>query len=232
MNEKRSLVYKIALLSLLLIISCSLLLSVLARSNPANITVIPVMPNKGKPIILTYTLGNPLSEQLPTYYELYIDGRLATSGHTIIPGDSIEIHQYIYEWKQPIGTRNNFALKVQSRLGNSEEVISVPPFAPQLWSSFASIAAFSTTVMSSIVTSAYYRNTFVTQTGPNIGMVVSLTLILLLILSELTRPALMQSSPKVLGVLMTRFATLQWILLIIFAGIVITTIFMIISPAT
>ena len=140
---------------------------------------------------------------------------------------SSKTYQYAYANPLRMGEQLNFIVRTQSELGDYEKVVSSQPYPPQVWSSFVSFASFSTSVMSSMSTMTYYRSTFGSDMGLNVGIITSIVLIALLIFLELTQPLLRQKRVAVLGKLRLRFSTVTWILFIIFMGIVYTRVVMI-----
>ena len=76
---------------------------------------------------------------------------------------------------------------------------------------------------------SYYRSTFGSEMGFNVGLLSSIVLIALLIFLELTQPAIASRTVAVLGRLRIRFSTVTWILLIIFMGIIYTKVVMMIT---
>jgi MFS family permease len=136
----------------------------------------------------------------------------------------------------------SFAVKASSGAGDYEKAVSIPPYPPQVCSSFISFASFSTSVMSSMSTSAYYTDYFAdTASGAvNVGLVISLFLIVLLICMELAGAYVDERIGNVSAIQLTgsvaalsrfriAFSGLTWILFIIFIGIVFTKIVMILS---
>jgi len=110
-----------------------------------------------------------------------------------------------------------------------EKVLSSPPYPPQVWSSFASFASLSTSTMSSMGTMSYYQSNFSNDTGLNLGILITIVLIALLIFLELTQPVIQEKTTAVLSRLVIRFSTITWILFIIFAGILYTTVVMLLA---
>jgi hypothetical protein len=130
-----------------------------------------------------------------------------------------------------MGQQLNFLVKTQSELGNNQMEVSLPPYPPQVWSSFISFASFSTMLMSSMISMTYYQTTFGADMGLNVGLLVTMVLLALLIFFELTQPVVGGKTVAFLGRLRIQFSTVTWILLIIFLGIVYTKVVMIILAA-
>jgi hypothetical protein len=96
--------------------------------------------------------------------------------------------------------------------------------------SFVSFAAFSTSVMGFMASSTYYESSFgAPDEGLNVGLVISIVLIILLIFLELSEPILAEGIHIVLGKLRIRYATITSILFIIFIGIVYTKVMMVLA---
>ncbi|MCZ7370215.1 MAG: hypothetical protein O8C66_06870, partial [Candidatus Methanoperedens sp.] len=104
-----------------------------------------------------------------------------------------------------------------------------------LLSSFVSFATFATSVVSSssaktssINSMAYYDGSFVTHNALNVGLIISIALIILLIYMELSEP-LAGKRQSAVGNLRTRFGRLSSVLFIIFVVMVLTQIALIIG---
>ncbi len=231
---------KLVMIWVAIILLGSYWLTVKGTYDPVSITVMPESPRKGKPVSATFKLNNPHDRQMNTGYRFYADGELLKEGQTVIDPSSSKTYQYAYSSPVEIGERVSFTVESSSHGRRYEKTISVPPFPPQICSSFISFASFSTTVMSSMSTSPYYQENFSTASGVNIGLFISISLILLLIALELvgaavgeTTGAHYSSRPKQGGFVLRRFkdkfSVLTWILFIIFMGIVYTKIVMILS---
>lgn len=212
-------------------------LSIRETYDPVRITAMPEAPRQGEPILVTFQLNNPGLSNLVTNYQFYVDGVLLKEGQSSINPLSSKTYQYLYDSQVEIGQRVSFAVKTSSDVNNYEKIVSIPSFPPQVASSFISFASFSTTVMSSMATFTHYDGSFATGKGLNVGLVMSLCLILLLIFLELAGAAIEGSNEGVglSGGVITlqrfkiRFSTLAGVLFIIFMGIVYTKIVIILS---
>lgn len=193
--------------------------------DPVNMGVMPEVPKQGEPLIVSFALNNPgLTEE--TYaYELYVNGKMVMSGESAISPLGSEQHRYAYKNPLELGEQTNFLLMVKTPSGVIQKAISTPAYAPQIWTSFVSFASFSTSVMSSMGTMAYYDGAFSTK-GMNIGLVFVLVLIPLLVFSVLAEP---YSSKNIFGRLKSRFGRLSTVLFVIFMGMVLTRMVMIIG---
>jgi len=228
-QNKRSLLYRVTILSLTMLLLGTFWLSVRETSNPLSVVVKPSVTREGEPVIVTFKLNNASPQALITSYEFYANGELLAEGDTALLPSSSETHQYAYENPLPLGEQLNFMVRTQSQLGNYEKVVSLPSYPPQIWSSFVSFASFSTSLMGFMSTMTYYQSTFGSEVGFNLGLLFSIVLIALLIFLELTHPAIKEKNILILGRMRFRFGTLTWILLTIFLAIVYTKIVMIIS---
>jgi len=212
-------------------------LTVRGASAPVSITVMPESPRQGEPILVTFKLNNPHYESKVTDYQFYVGGKLLKEGRAVIDPQSGKTYQYAYTSPVAIGERVTFAVQADTGGESYQKSVSIPPFPPQVCSSFISFASFSTTVMSSMATSPYYKDNFATAaTGVNAGLVISLCLIALLIALELVGAVDENNSTGgqggaqlTLQRFKVKFSTLTWILFIIFIGIVYTKIVMILS---
>lgn len=228
-GKDRGIVFKLAIVCLTILLMGSFWLTVRGSSDPVSLTVIPEAPKQGEPVLVTFKLNNPSAQALVADYQFYADGELFMAGAATIAPTSSKTYQYAYANPLRMGEQLHFVVRTQSELGNHEKVVSSPPYPPQVWSSFVSFASFSTSVMSSMSNTTYYRSTFGTDMGLNVGIVASLVLIALLIFLELTQPLLRQKTVAVLGKLRLRLSTVTWILFIIFMGIVYTRVVMILA---
>ncbi|MGD0153213.1 MAG: hypothetical protein ABSC17_05550 [Thermacetogeniaceae bacterium] len=235
-NKLLGLLFKLVVVWAGIILLGAFCLTLRGTGAPASITVLPETPRLGEPLLVTIKLNNPSLLSKVVNCQLYANADLLQAGQTTLAPLSSKTYQYAYPSPVKIGDKVSFVVRTSSAAGNYEKAVSIPPFAPQVCSSFISFASFSTTVMSSMVTSAYYQNNFNAAADLNAGLVFSLTLILLLIFLELAGAASEDISIGVasggllfLQRLRLRFNILTWILLIIFVGIVYTKIIMILS---
>ncbi|MFQ5826056.1 MAG: hypothetical protein ACE5IA_01750 [Dehalococcoidia bacterium] len=193
-----------------------------------SIAVIPVTPREGEPIIAIFQLNNPSSYDLVTRYRFYANGQLLKEGATTIAPGSAKNYKYAHANPLRMGERLNFVVRTQSEHGDHEKVFSLPPYPPQVWSSFVSFASLSTSVMSSMSTMTYYQSSFGDNEEFSVSIVTSLVLIAILIFLELTQPVVERKAALTLERLRIRFSTVSWILLIIFVGMVYTKLIVIV----
>jgi len=142
---------------------------------------------------------------------------------------SSKTYQYAYSNPLKLGEQLNFTVEIQLEQESYEQVVSSPPYPPQVWSSFVSFASFSTSLMGSMSTMTYYQTAFTSDMGFNVGLLCSVALIVLLIFLELSAPLVEGRTVAVLGRLRMRFSTVTWILFVIVMGIVYTTVMMILA---
>ncbi len=230
-------ILKLAMVWLGIILLGAFWLTVRATASPVSITVLPETPRRGEPIIVTFQLNNPHPASQVISYQFLSGDKLVKEGQA--PLDPLSSMSFRYTYPSPvnIGERVSFTVRSsENGTDNSEKTVTVPPFPPQVASSFVAFASFSTTVMSSMATAPYYKSSFAgTATALNTGLVISVFLILLLIFLELAGAA-SEDAGSVQGgraMLLQRFrlqfSTLTWILLIIFIAMVFTKIAMVLS---
>jgi hypothetical protein len=229
MDARRGYGVKIVIVLLAVFMMGSFWLTARASSDPVNLVVMPEVPRQDEPVIVTFNLNNPSSQMITSEYQFYANGELLQEGTATISPHSSKKYQYAYQNPLRLGEQVNFVVRAQSELGSYEKTASLPPYPPQVWSSFVSFAAFSTSVMSSMTTMTYYESSFGTAMGLNVGLICLIALIAVLIFLELSQPLFREREFTVLGRLRINLKTVTWILLIIFLGIVYTQVVMILS---
>jgi len=223
---------KIIIVGLAIMIMVSFWLTALAGPGLVNIAVVPEVPREDVPIISTFKLNNPTSEATTINYSFYANGELLQHGTSILAPHSSKTYQYVYRNPLELGEQVNFAVKAESQSQGitCEKIVSLPSYPPQIMSSFVSFASFSTSVMGFMASSTYYESSFGSpDEGLNVGLVISIVLIILLIFLELSEPLLAEGIHVVLGRLRMRYSTMTAILFIIFMGTVYTKIMMILA---
>lgn len=225
----KELILKIAIvwLSMLLLIGFSI--AVGSTTDYVELSVMPEVPKTGEPIVATFSINNTSAKPLHTDYQLYINSELVESGSTLVAPKDSSIYQYAYKNYLNRGEQVNFILKTSSDLGNSEKAVSLPAYPSQIMSSFVSFAAFSTSVMNSMITMEYFTDTFGTSGGLNTGIILTLVLICLLIFLELTQTITAGRGSTIIGSYRSRFTILSTFLFIIFLGMVFTKIVIILA---
>lgn len=219
---------KLSVLWMAILLLGSFLLSAMGNSDEVMMTVLPESPRENEPVMVTFKLNNPSPEPSLISYEFFANGELIREGNAMIAPSSSKVYKYVYENELPLGSQLNFLVRTDSNQGKYQKLLSTPPYPPQLWSSFVSFASFSTSVMTSMATMSFYRDSF-TNVGLNVGIFTSLVLIALLIFMEMPIAAIQKQKTAVLGKLRIRFGTLIWILLIIFMSMIYTQLILIVS---
>jgi len=228
-GKKRSLTIKIALLWLAILLMGSFWLTTRVSMEQVSLVVLPKVPREGEPIIATVKLNNPSDEVVSITHKLYVNGEPMKEGITSLPPRTAKLYQYAYENRLALGEQVNFVVKTSSRMGDYEQLVSLPSYPPQVLSSFVSFASFSTSLMGSMSSMTYYQTTFGTQVRFNLGVLFTIVLVTLLIFLELSQPRLRLRTVTILGRLRVRFSVVTWILFVIFMGIFYTSIIMIIA---
>ena len=228
-NQNRNIIFKLVILWLGIILLSSFWLSARAASDPVTMSVIPDAPREDEPITATLKLNNPSSEPIVVRYQFYANGEFLKEGATTIPPASDKIYQFTYENSLPMGEQLNFMVRTESELGSYEKTRSTPAYPPQVWMSFVSFGSFSTWLVSSMNSMAYYQSTFTSDIEFNVGIIAIMVLITLLIFLELTRGQLHGKIVALLSRLRVRLSTVTWLMLIIFMGMVYTRIVLILT---
>jgi hypothetical protein len=228
-SQYKGLALKIGITWLCIFLLAGFFVAMKSNANPITMSIIPEVPKAGEPIVATFNLSNSTDEPLTTTYQLYVNGKLVESGSTAIAPQTSSKHQYAYANTLERGEQVNFVLKTSSDSGNFVKAVSLPAYPPQLMSSFVSFAAFSTSVMSSMISTEYFVNTFGTTSGINTGIIISIILIALLIFLELTQAIITGKEIAILGRYRVGLGNMTTILFIIFMGMVFTKVVMILA---
>ncbi|MCZ7397528.1 MAG: hypothetical protein O8C59_03340 [Candidatus Methanoperedens sp.] len=227
---------KIVLAAIGVIFLASISFSLTEKFNPVSITAMPEVPKEGQPILITFNLNNPSMKENLINYEFYANGDLLLKGKELISPYSSRQNTYLYPKSPKLGDKITFLVKTESEQGSFDKTLSTPPYPPQILSSFVSFASFSTSLISSSMSSSmtssitsqqYYNGAFTNNNDLNVGLIVSIVLILLLIYLELTEH-LKERTFTTVGGMRIRFSRLSAILFIIFIGMVFTKVAMII----
>lgn len=260
---------KIAIILPVILVLAAFSLSLNSLSSPITLSAFPQVPKEGMPVALSFSLKNYYLSEKEYNYEFYANGKRVLEGSTAL--NPLSSKEYLYMYRNPLklGERVSFLVRVsapaevyedaackklrikiacvQPSAKVYEEVLSIPPYPPQVWSSFVSFATFSTSmaglsssmgssvgVSSSLASSsgvaltsmAYYEESFGVNKAFNVGVIFSIVLIMILIHMELTEPFM--RAVNFLARIRTRFNKLSGILFIIFMAMVLTEIVMII----
>jgi len=238
-NEKQ-IKLKILILALAIFFLLACIASFASVSSPVKLFVFPEVPREGEPLIVTFSMKNFGMIDAPYTYALYANGEEVMEGRTVISPLSSKRYQYAYINDLKIGEKVTFVVRAHSNGKSYEEVMSVPPYHPYVWSSFVSFAAFSTsmagvttsmgvssTTTMSITSMAYYQDSFGIKQAVNVGVIFSVVLIVLLIHIEVTEP--FHGALNIIGRLRGRFSKLSVILFIIFITMIFSQIILIIG---
>jgi hypothetical protein len=228
-GPNHGLLFKTAIVWLCIFLLITFLVSARSASDTVTLSVIPEVPRTGEPVVTTFNLNNPHDNPVTTSYELYVNGRLLQSGSTTIAPQSSSRYQYAYDNPLERGEQANFVLKTSSTNGTIDKMVSLPAYPPQLMSSFVSFAAFSTSVMSSMISMEYYDETFGAASKPITGIIIAIVLIVLLLFLELTQAITAGKKRTTLGSYRASLANVATILFIIFVGMVFAQVVMIIG---
>lgn len=216
-------------------------LSVKGLSSPVNLMTFPEVPKEGLPVLVSFSIKNSGTAKVPYSFELFANGEKVFEGNTLVSPLSAKKYEYLYSTPLKLGDQVSFVVNVISPTETYQEVISVPPYHPHVWTSFVSFASFATsmagitssmgissTTTTTIVTSmAYYDNAFGSNNALNVGVIFSIVLIAVLVHVEITEPY--TGALNVLGRLRKRLNKLSAILFIIFLSMVFTQVAMILS---
>lgn len=228
-NDSRNINLRIVLALICIIFLASISFSLSDKFNPVSITAIPEVPNEGQPVLVTFNLNNPSLEENLVNYEFYANGNLLLEGKELLSPLSTKKYSYVYPAAPELGEKITFLVKAGSEQGSYEKTINTPPVPPQILSSFVSFASFSTSLMGSSGTSVtsqqFYGGSFADNNKLNVGLILSIVLILLLIYLELTEHLKDKTLTTICG-LRIRFSRLSVILFVIFIGMVTTKVVM------
>ncbi len=228
-SQYKGLALKIGITWLCIFLLAGFLIAMRSNANLITMSIIPEVPKVGEPIVTTFNLSNSADEPSTTSYQLYVNGKLVESGSITLAPQTSSKHQYAYTNSLERGEQVNFVLKTSSARGSFVKAVSLPAYPPQLMSSFVSFAAFSTSVMSSMISMEYFTNTFGTTSGVNTGIIISVILITLLIFLELTQAITAGRGVSILGRYRFGLGNMTTILFIIFVGMVFTRVVMILA---
>ena len=219
--QHKKLILKIAISWLSIALLASFIIAMRSNTNPISLHVLPQVPKMQEPVVATFSISNPTGTSLSASYQLYANGKLVESGCAVIAPQSSSKYQYAYTNYLDRGEQVNFTLKTNLDGDNHVDIVSLPAYPPQLMSSFVSFAAFSTSVMSAMISMEYFNSVFGTANGLNTGIIVTIVLSALLIFLELSQ-AVTDKGVTILGRYRVTLGDMSAILFIIFLGIVFT----------
>ncbi len=200
-----------------------------SASDVVTVSVIPHAPRKGEPVILTVNLNNPGATAAPISYEIFVNHARVQGGSVVLNPLASRKYSYLYLSDLELGEQAIFTVRASTPESEVEEVVTVPSYAPQVWTSFIAFASFSTTMMGSMASMIYYNDSFVQNQALQVGMVMALVLLLLLLFREVTMPAVQGVSGGAVVSLRVKFGMVVCLLLIIFLGMIFTRVVMILS---
>ena len=225
----KGLIFKITLTWLSVFLLLGFFITSRSADSPVTMSVLPEVPKEGEPVVATFKINNPADTPSTTDYQLFANGKLITSGRVSIPPQTAVKYQYAFANTLERGEQVNFVLKTESDSGNLDKTVSLPPYPSQLMSSFVSFAAFSTSVMSSMLSMEYFNTTFGTASGLNTGIIIGVILIALLLFLELTQAVTTGKGTDILGRYRIGLGNISNILFIILLGMIFTRVVMILA---
>ncbi|MBI2888055.1 MAG: hypothetical protein HYY02_12710 [Chloroflexi bacterium] len=215
---------KLAVLWSIILLWGVLWLSSRPASGPLGLTVVPEVPKDGQPVVVALEVTNPRDQEETFRHELFLGNTMLQSGASTLPSQGSRIYKYVHKVDLAAGRQLNFVARVTTERESWERTLSLPPYPPQVWSSFVSFATFSTSMMGSISAVAYYKEHFVSAEGMNAGFLLILTLLVLVVFQDMTGPLSRLMPNSLLGRLNRQFRELVVILGLIFLGICYTVI--------
>jgi hypothetical protein len=202
----------------------SYIITIYTAPGICMLDVLPKAPRKDEPILAFYKLMNPTSVEKRIFYTFHINGKGLKKGSTLLPPYSSKTYQYVYSNPLKMGENINFAIETTMDGKTYTRQVSIPPYPPQIMSSFVSFASFSSSMMESMASSTYYFSVFQEERGGwDPGLAISITLIAILIYIEFTDPS-HSKTPGFLKNVREKYTNLAWVLFIIFIGLVYTRI--------
>jgi hypothetical protein len=228
-QEKRKLHIKLVAIYMSILLLGTFWLTLRMAQEPVNMVIEPAAPRVGEPILVTFKFNNPSSHPLSVHYQFYANGKMLAEGTATVGALSSETYHYSYQNQFAIGEQLIFQVKAHSAQGNFERIVSLPYLPPQIWSSFVSLGAFSSAMMSSSTSIVYYYQLFGMEMGLNVGIIVAIALTILLMFIELSQPVLTSRNMIVLSRLKEKMSSVTWVLLIIVVGIIYSTMIAVIA---
>jgi hypothetical protein len=229
-SQYKGLILKVVIVWLSIALLASFLITMKSNANPVTLSIVPEVPKTKEPIVATFSISNSTDKPTTTSYQLYVNGKLVEIGSMVIAPQNSSKHQYTYTNCLQRGEQVNFTLRASSDTSNYLKVVSLPAYPPQLMSSFVSFAAFSTSVMSTMISMEYFNNTFGTTSGGlNTGIIIAVILIVLLIFLELSQTVTADKGITLIGHYRISLGNMSAILFIIFLGMVFTKTVMILA---
>jgi len=110
----KGMIIKIGIVWLCIFLLSGFIIASRSAGNSITLSVVPVVPKTGEPIMAAIYIPNPSDEILTTHYELYIDGMHVESGTTTVAPQSSAKFQYVYKNTLERGEQVNFVLNSTS----------------------------------------------------------------------------------------------------------------------
>jgi hypothetical protein len=235
--SRRERLWKIGQIWLLLLLS-PFLLGSFDLTHPLLLTGFPLAPREGEPFTASIALQNPGVDGEAYAYEVFQDGVQVLSGTVSLPPRASKEIQHATRGLG-LGEQVHYSVRARSLITDREyrEDLSIPPYPPQIWSSFVSFATFSTSLVSfsasmgmsssmGLTSVTYYQEGFGVNTL-NVGAILSIFLITFLVFGELTEPLRKgKNFPKRFGI---RLRRLSLILFSVFLAMVYTQMMMVLG---
>ena len=221
----------VAIATAALLLTVLLAVSAGVTGNVLTIDYLPAFPIHGEPVVAIITLRDVHPEPHRFELSVYTDGVKTMDSVIEVSQGSPKEYKIVANVGDLIGTSwriyaNASDLDAGVRY---ERSAMIPPYPPEIFSSFVSFASFSSTMMGYMTTLTYYMQTVTpADSSSNIGLAIALSLIALLVFIELSDPAYGGVGDKLLE-LRRRYGGEAAALFVIFALIVFTKVVFIIS---
>ena len=204
-----------------------------AGQNAIQLTCLPIVPREGQPILLHLTIRNVGFSDEDYAFSVYVNGRVVAEGKAFIRAQSSKDVSYITPTDIPVGESLKIYAEAQT-LGSLEcyeERVQIPPCPPEIWSSFSSLASFSTSQRVYITSFSYYKSFAAEATifsAVNSGVVVTISLLVVLVFLQVSDPSWRRLGARTLS-MRARYGWLAAALLAIFGCMIFTKVVLIIS---
>ena len=231
-RERDRLLARILGIWLLILPAAGLWFSLVMAGEPVTMSVFPHVPREDAPLVVASGIANQGASDENISYRFYVDGLLFAEGGSFLTDATSKAFRYVREPSVKIGQRISFALESNAVGQDFERTASLPAYPPEVWSSFVSFATFSTSVMSSLITTTFYSGAFVAPDALNLGLMIVGILLALMIFLELTIWLKYTEASTLAGnifltrfvALRVRFGRLALVLFVIFIGMVVTRV--------
>ncbi len=194
-----------------------------------DLSYYPTFPRQGEPLFIKVSVSNLNPDLHGFLITVYSDGVEITEWATDIKEWGTREFMFISEAGDLLGkSKRIYVEAVNLDLDSRQEgMLMIPPYPPEICSSFTSFASFSTTLMTYMQSFTYYQATLIPEEGLNVGLITSLTLIGLLVFEELSDPSYGGIGRRLLE-LRIRYGRMVVVLLIIFFAMVFTRVALIV----